>query len=187
MEEKVGVELGLTEQEKNILKNVVSETLESVVNGGKIPVFNNFNGKLGEHWGAFVTLTRKGQLRGCIGHIIGDKPLITTVAEMAEAAALEDPRFPPVKPPELPEIEFEISVLTPIREIKDVNEILVGRDGIIITKGWNRGLLLPQVATEYGWDRITFLENTCRKAQLPKDAWKDKDTKIEIFSAEVFK
>jgi len=186
-ETEVGVDLGLTEQEKQVLKNVVRQTLEAVVNGGETPRFNNFNGKLGEKWGAFVTLTKHGKLRGCIGHIVGTQPLITTVAEMARAAALEDYRFPKVKPSELPDIEFEISVLTPLREIKDIEEIVVGRDGIFITKGMRRGVLLPQVATEYGWDRITFLEQTCLKAGLPPDAWKDADTKIEIFSAEIIK
>lgn len=186
-ESKVGVDMGLSEEEKDILRDVVKKTLNSVVNGGSVPTFDNFSGKLGEEWGAFVTLTKKGQLRGCIGHIEGNKPLILTVAGMAKAAALEDPRFPQVKPSELPDIDFEISVLTPIRKISDIEEIMVGRDGIIITKGRDRGLLLPQVATEYGWDRITFLEHTCNKAGLPKDAWKDKDTIIEMFSAEVFK
>ncbi|MFC1528302.1 AmmeMemoRadiSam system protein B [Candidatus Latescibacterota bacterium] len=185
-EESVGVYLGLTEQEKEVLKTVVEQTLESVVNGGDVPGFNSFTGKLGEKWGAFVTLTKNGNLRGCIGHIIGTQPLITTVAQMTRLAALEDPRFPRVQPSELPDINFEISVLTPIHEVKDINEIVVGRDGIIITQGWKKGVLLPQVATEYDWDRETFLENTCRKAGLPTDAWKDKNTKIEMFSAEVF-
>jgi len=184
-EEKVGVDLGLSEDEKLLLKEVVGTTLEAVVNGSAIPVFDKYNGHLGEPWGAFVTLTKNGRLRGCIGHIIGSQPLIKTVAEMTRAAALEDPRFDPVKPAELSSIEFEISVLTPIREITDVNEIEVGRDGIIITKGYHRGLLLPQVATEYGWDRETFLEQTCNKAGLPGNSWKDNDTKIEIFSAEI--
>ena len=186
-EEKVGIDLGLTGEEKDVLRDVVKKTLDTVVKGGSVPKFDNYSGKLGEKWGAFVTLTKKGQLRGCIGHIVGDKPLIDTVAEMTKAAALQDWRFPSVKPSELPEIEFEISVLTPIRKIDNIEEIVVGRDGIIITKGINHGLLLPQVATEYGWDRITFLEHTCNKAGLPMDAWKDKNTIIEMFSAEVFK
>ena len=185
--DEVGVNLGLSEQEKKVLKNVVKQTLEIVVNGGGIPRYNNLTGKLGEEWGAFVTLTKNGELRGCIGHIIGTQPLITTVSEMTKAAAMDDPRFSNVSPSELPDIEFEISVLTPIREIKDINEIVVGRDGIIISKGMYRGLLLPQVATDYGWDRNVFLEQTCRKAGLPTGAWKDKDTKIEIFSAEIIK
>ena len=106
--------------------------------------------------------------------------------EMAEAAALRDPRFPPVSPDELDDLEIEISVLTVPKEIHDINEIEVGKHGIIIERGFNSGLLLPQVATEYGWDRITFLEHTCRKAGLPPNAWKEKGTIIKIFSAEVF-
>ncbi|MBN1294033.1 MAG: AmmeMemoRadiSam system protein B [Candidatus Latescibacteria bacterium] len=184
---KVGVDLGLTDSEKEILRNVVKKTLESVVNGGAIPKFGDRSGKLGEDWGAFVTLTKQGNLRGCIGHIVGTQPLILTVAQMARAAALEDSRFPKVTPGELPDIDFEISVLTPIKEIRDINEIQVGRDGIIITRGYNRGLLLPQVATDYGWDRETFLAHTCRKAGLPANAWKQEGTTIEMFSAEVFK
>jgi len=105
---------------------------------------------------------------------------------MARAAALEDPRFNAVTPGELDGITFEISVLTPIRKLEDVDDIVIGRDGLIITRGYNRGLLLPQVATEYGWDRETFLAHTCRKAGLPMDAWKEDGTLIEVFSAEVF-
>jgi hypothetical protein len=186
-EAKVGVNLGLSEKEKEVLRDVVRKTLDSVVNGGPIPKIDNRSGKLGERWGAFVTLTKEGVLRGCIGHIVGTQPLIDTVAEMARAAALEDPRFPRVKPDELPGIEFEISVLTPIKKVTDINEIQVGRDGIIIRRGYNQGLLLPQVATEYGWDRETFLEHTCLKAGLPRNAWKQEGTVIEMFSAEVFK
>jgi len=185
--EKVGVDLGLTQQEKEVLRNVVRNTLKTVVEGNGVPAYNNYNGKLGEQWGAFVTLNKNGSLRGCIGTIVATQPLISTVAQMTQAAALEDTRFSPVTPDELENIDFEISVLTPIREIADINEIVVGRDGIFITRGPNRGLLLPQVATEYGWDRETFLGFTCRKAGLPENAWKQPGTKIEIFSAEVFK
>jgi MEMO1 family protein len=183
---EVGVNLGLSDDEKEILRNVVKQTLSSVVKTGQVPKFDNFSGKLGEKWGAFVTLNKKGQLRGCIGNIIGTRPLITTVAEMTEAAALHDPRFNPVQPGELKDITFEISVLTPIRTVNDVKEIVIGRDGIIITRGYNRGLLLPQVATDYGWDLPTFLEQTCHKAGLPANAWKEKGTTIEAFSADVF-
>jgi len=186
-EEEAGVDLGLSIDEKNALKVVVEETLESVVKGGAIPAYAQHEGKLGEKWGAFVTLNKDDHLRGCIGHIIGTQPLIDTVAQMTRAAALEDPRFQPVQPSELNSIKYEISVLTPIREIDNVEEIVVGRDGIIISRGYNRGLLLPQVATEYGWDRETFLEQTCNKAGLPKSAWSESDTKIEIFSAEIVK
>lgn len=183
---EVGVDLGLNDREKDVLKDVVEKTLDSVVHGGPIPKFDDHSGKLGENWGAFVTLNRHGRLRGCIGHIIGTQPLIDTVAQMARAAALEDPRFKPVTPDELEDIEFEISVLTPIEKVENLDDIVIGRDGLIITRGYNRGLLLPQVATEYNWDRDTFLSQTCVKAGLPRDAWKREGTLIEKFSAMVF-
>jgi AmmeMemoRadiSam system protein A len=141
---------------------------------------------LKENRGAFVTLQKRGQLRGCIGYIEGHGPLHNTIKEMAEAAAFRDPRFSPVKEKELPELDIEISVLTPLKRIKDVNEIQVGTHGIYIKKGWSSGLLLPQVATEYGWDRQTFLEHTCQKAGLPPAGWKEKDAEIYIFSADIF-
>ncbi len=105
---------------------------------------------------------------------------------MAEAAALSDPRFAPLSVEELKDIDIEISALTPLRKIEDVQEIEVGVHGIYIEKGFFSGLLLPQVATEYGWDRTTFLEHTCYKAGLPRNAWKEKDTNIYIFSADIF-
>ena len=117
---------------------------------------------------------------------MGVKPLYQTVREVAEATALRDPRFDPVSPNELADLDLEISALTVPRVIEEVSEIQVGLHGLIIRRGYRQGLLLPQVATEYGWDRQTFLEQTCRKAGLPTNAWKDKDTEIEIFSAEVF-
>jgi AmmeMemoRadiSam system protein B/AmmeMemoRadiSam system protein A len=135
--------------------------------------------------GAFVTITIGGELRGCIGTFREDTPLFRTVAQMAVAAAREDPRFPPLTAAELPKIHVEISALTPMKPVADVREIEVGRHGLYITKGFNSGVLLPQVATEYGWDRTTFLEQTCRKAGLPKNAWQE-GAKILSFEAEVF-
>ena len=129
-------------------------------------------------------LSNKSSRFGCLRRRLYG---IWNTKRMARAAALEDPRFSRVTPSELPDIDFEISVLTPVREVKDINEIQVGRDGIIITRGYSKGLLLPQVATDYGWDRETFLAQTCRKAGLPMDAWKQEGTVIEMFSAEVFK
>ena len=139
-----------------------------------------------EKCGAFVTLHKKGELRGCIGYIEGHKPVPDTIREMAVSAAFKDPRFSPLKANEYDLIDLEISVLSPIEKVNDISEIVVGRDGLIITRGHNRGLLLPQVATEYAWDRKTFLEQTCRKAGLPVNAWKDSTTVIEKFSAQVF-
>jgi len=141
---------------------------------------------LKEQRGAFVTLNKHGSLRGCIGYIEGYKPLYEAVAEMAEAAAFRDPRFMPLTQDEWKDIEIEISVLTPLERITDINQIKAGKHGIYIKKGFYSGLLLPQVATEYGWDRKTFLEQTCRKAGLPSDAWKEEDTVIYIFSADIF-
>ncbi len=135
--------------------------------------------------GAFVTITIGGELRGCIGTFREDTPLYRTVAQMAVAAAREDPRFPPLTAAELPKIHVEISALTPMKPVADIGEIEVGRHGLYITKGFNSGVLLPQVATEYGWDRTTFLEQTCRKAGLPKNAWRE-GAKILSFEAEVF-
>jgi AmmeMemoRadiSam system protein A len=112
--------------------------------------------------------------------------LYKSVEEMAAAAAFQDPRFPPVSKSELKDLDIEISVLTPFKQITHVSEIEVGKHGIYMERGFYSGLLLPQVATEYGWDRDTFLEHTCRKAGLPPDAWKDKDTRIYIFSADIF-
>jgi AmmeMemoRadiSam system protein A len=140
-----------------------------------------------EKRGGFVTLSdARGDLRGCIGHILPMLPLDETVVRMAEAAALEDPRFPPVTLPELDNLRIEISALTVPEVVEDPEKIEVGRHGLIMSRGPFKGLLLPQVAPEWGWDRVEFLENTCRKAGLPRDGWKDPETRIEWFEAEVW-
>lgn len=185
-EKKVGVDLGLTEEEKRTLHQIAKTVIENKAKGKAVPDFKIESTTLKENRGAFVTIQKKGQLRGCIGYIEGHGPLYKTIEEMAEAAAFRDPRFSPVKEKELPELDIEISVLTPLKKITNVNEIEVGKHGIYIKKGWFSGLLLPQVATEYGWDRQTFLEHTCQKAGLPSNAWKEKDTEIYIFSADIF-
>jgi MEMO1 family protein len=183
---RVGVDLGLNAEEKKTLHDIAHTVIWNKVSGKAVPEFHVESERLKELRGAFVTITKKGSLRGCIGHIRGLKPLYKTVEEMAAAAAFDDPRFPPVTKNELKDLSIEISVLTPFKEITDVNEIEVGKHGIYMERGYYSGLLLPQVATEYGWDRNTFLEHTCRKAGLPPDAWKEKDTKIYIFSADIF-
>lgn len=185
-EKRAGVDLGLNAQEKKSLHHIAKTVIENKVRGKAVPEFKIESPILKENRGAFVTIQKRGQLRGCIGYIEGHGPLHKTIEEMAEAAAFRDPRFTPVTEKELPEIEIEISVLTPLKKIIDVNEIQVGKHGIIIKKGGFSGVLLPQVATDYGWDRKTFLEHTCQKAGLPLNAWKDKDTEIYIFSADIF-
>jgi len=134
---------------------------------------------------AFVTLHRHGELRGCIGHIEADEPLGRVIARGAVAAASADPRFPPVGASELPELEIELSLLGPLEPVMTPDDIEVGRDGLVVELGRHRGLLLPQVAPEWGWDRMMFLAQTCHKAGLPRDAWKQGAT-VWRFEAEVF-
>ena len=135
--------------------------------------------------GAFVTVHKRGDLRGCIGHIEPTEPLGKVVPRCAVAACSRDPRFPPVTGAELDAIDIEISLLGPLALIAGPPDIVVGRDGLVVECGWQRGLLLPQVAAEWGWDAVTFLAHTCQKAGLPPDAWR-KDATLWRFEAEVF-
>lgn len=178
---------GLSLDEKRHLMKIAKTAIERAVKGEPIPKFDagGFE-RLARKQGAFVTINKHGTLRGCIGFIRPIYPLYEAVKEAAIAAALHDPRFPPVTPDELKDLEVEISVLSPMVEVKDINEIKVGRDGLYIVYGGFSGLLLPQVATEYGWDRTTFLEHTCVKAGLPRDCWKEPGVRIFRFTAEVF-
>jgi AmmeMemoRadiSam system protein B/AmmeMemoRadiSam system protein A len=184
--EKVGVDLGLNEQEKRLLKEIARTAIRCGLDGKPLPQVQELTPALQEPRGAFVTLEKKRRLRGCIGFIQAVKPLHLTIQEMATAAAFRDPRFPPLSEKEWPEVEIEISVLTPMRRISDVSEIRVGTHGLYVVREPYRGLLLPQVATDHGWDRETFLEHTCTKAGLPSDAWKDPETQIHVFSADIF-
>jgi AmmeMemoRadiSam system protein A len=143
-------------------------------------------GALSDSAGAFVTLRMNHDLRGCIGYLESSDPLSSVIDEVSEKAAFEDPRFPPLTPGEFPRMRVEISVLSPMQRISSINEITIGTHGLLLEQGWHRGLLLPQVATEFGWGREEFLENVARKAGLPKTAWRDDKSKISIFSAEVF-
>lgn len=183
---KSGIESRLRENEKKFLLKAARQSIENALSNRGNPTVESGAQILKEKRGAFVTLRKHGMLRGCIGYIQALRPLDETIIEMAQAAAFRDPRFPAVTKEEIDDLEIEISVLTPIREIDDINEIEVGKHGIIIEREGYSGLLLPQVATEYGWDRETFLEHTCNKAGLPTDAWKKEGTKIKIFSADIF-
>ena len=176
----------LNKEEKKKLLTIARYSIIEAVTGKKQPEVKITDERLKENCGAFVTIKEHGQLRGCIGYIIAVKPLYETVKDVAASAAINDYRFRPVSGDELDKLKLEISVLTPLKRIKEIDEIEIGRDGLYMKRGLNSGLLLPQVATEYGWDRKTFLEQTCRKAGLATDAWKDKSTEIYIFSAEVF-
>jgi AmmeMemoRadiSam system protein A len=136
--------------------------------------------------GAFVTLHTHGELRGCIGHIEADRPLADVVASCAVSAASSDPRFAPLTTSELSALDIEISVLSPLEVVQAMNEIEIGRHGLLVESGWRRGLLLPQVAPEWGWDAPTLVAQTCRKAGLPPDAWPGGGATLYRFEAEVF-
>jgi len=182
-----GVDFGLTEQDRLHLLSLARQAIEMGLAGRLLTVDKSmFEGVLAEERGAFVTLTIEGRLRGCIGYIRAVKPLYETIAEMAVQAAFHDPRFPPLTAKEFPAIEIQISVLTPMTLVKDAGEIEVGRDGLYITKGLNSGLLLPQVAVDNGWDRETFLAQTCLKAGLPPGSWQEPGTRIQRFQADIF-
>ncbi len=177
---------GLTADEKDRLRTLAKDSVRRAVEGRPVPRLESPSAHLKTPCGAFVTLKKHGELRGCIGFIRAEKPLWQTVAETAREAALHDPRFPPLTAGELSGLDLEISVLSTLRRVTDPAEIRVGRDGIFIVGGGRSGLLLPQVASEFGWDRQTFLEQTCRKAGLPRDAWRDKDVVLYAFTAQVF-
>ncbi|MDD4183616.1 MAG: AmmeMemoRadiSam system protein B [Candidatus Omnitrophica bacterium] len=185
-EDKPMTEFKLNDSEKKELLKITRASLESYLKNGKIPKIAALYPILNEKRGAFVTLKEHGELRGCIGRIVADTPLYEVISAVAIESATEDPRFSPVTYKELKDIEIEISVLTPFEKVNDLGEIEVGRDGLLISKGFYSGLLLPQVPLEYGWNRETFLEHTCLKAGLPKDAYKEKGITLYRFSAIVF-
>jgi hypothetical protein len=176
----------LNKEEKKKLLDIAKSSIIEAVTGKRQFYPSVTEEKLNENCGAFVTIKENNRLRGCIGYIQAVKPLYETVKDTAKSAAVNDYRFSPVRQDELDKLELEISVLTPLKKIKDISEIEVGKHGLYMKKGFDSGLLLPQVATEYNWDKETFLRETCGKAGLPQDAWKDKSTEIYTFSAEVF-
>lgn len=173
----------LSEKERRTLLKIARESIKNYFLIGK-ELIPEVEGALAEPRGAFVTLKEAGNLRGCIGYVEPLYPLGITVSKAAVAAAFSDPRFPPLHKDELDEIEIEISVLSVPRKVSSPFEVEVGRHGIIIEKDLQRGLLLPQVPVEYGWDLEEFLSNGCLKAGLKPNCWGD--AKIYVFEAEVF-
>ncbi len=178
--------LNLDIGQKKLLLKIARSTIKNSVNGLAAPDFEIKDPDLGIHCGAFVTIHLNGKLRGCIGNITSEIPLWKTVKNMAAEASLRDPRFPAISPGELKDIDIEISALSPLKKVNDIEEIEVGKHGLLIKNGFYQGLLLPQVATDYGWNRIQFLRNTCSKAGLDKNCYKEKNCEIWIFSAIVF-
>jgi hypothetical protein len=177
----------LSDRDKNELLALARRSVEQAVKEHKqYEPEASLSEALNQDRGAFVTLSKSGQLRGCIGYTSATKPLYLTVRDTATLAALRDPRFPPVSPSELPLLEYEISVLSPLRRVMDIQQIKVGRDGLLMKNGENEGLLLPQVPVEQKWDRQQYLEGTCHKAGMRPGCWKDEDTDIFRFTAVVF-
>ena len=180
-------EIKLSDEQKiSLLKLARDAIIKFACEGKKSCQLKDLPDFMQTNSGAFVTLHKNKQLRGCIGTFVGEGNLHSTIVNMAVSAGWHDPRFPSLTKEEIDELDIEISVLSPLQQINDINEIETGKHGIFITKDHNRGVLLPQVATEYGWDTITFLENTCIKAGLSPNAWKDENVRIDIFSAEIF-
>lgn len=179
----------LSYEEKRILLEIAKRTIDASVHHKPIPDFEDeydLTPALKTKAGAFVTIEIDRMLRGCVGYIQSNEELYRTVSKAAVSAAMHDTRFSPLRPEELKDIEIEISVLSPMLRVDDVMTIIPGQHGLLIESGYSHGLLLPQVATEYGWDRVSFLEQTCVKACLPKNAWKKNDTVIYSFTALVF-
>jgi AmmeMemoRadiSam system protein A len=176
----------LTDAEQQSLLRIARQTLEAHVRGRAVPVPEAATERLREPRGVFVTLHEKGELRGCIGFVEACKPLYQAVREMAIAASTEDPRFEPVRPAELGDIDIEITALSPLRPLASPESVVVGRHGLVIRKGRSSGLLLPQVPVEQGWNREQFLEHTCLKAGLPMSTYRDKDAQLFTFTGQVF-
>ncbi|NIP44417.1 MAG: AmmeMemoRadiSam system protein B, partial [candidate division Zixibacteria bacterium] len=175
----------LSGKQQQKLMEIARKSIEAYLDNQPVPEFDINDSILEAPGAAFVTINKDHQLRGCIGYTEPILPLYQTVSTCAVKAASEDPRFQPLQKAEYPHIELEISVLTPLKKIEDVSKIEVGKHGLMMQRGYNRGLLLPQVAVDYGWNRMQFLDATCRKAGMPPGCWKE-NCDIYIFSAEVF-
>lgn len=179
------VTLQLAEADQQLLLHIARNTVTAYLQGQRPPLPDAPPEALTQSLGVFVSIHNGRELRGCIGNILATSPLYQSTAECAVAAAVGDPRFMPLTRGELDSIEFEISVLSPLDYVRDLKQIQVGKHGLLISKRNARGLLLPQVALEHGWSRERFLEETCKKAGLKSDDWKEGAT-IQSFTALVF-
>jgi AmmeMemoRadiSam system protein A len=172
-----------TPEERQVLLRLAHASIEAALDKREIPL-DPPSPHLAEPRGAFTTLYFRRQLQGCVGFVFPVASLYRTVAETARAAAFEDTRFPPVTHEQAPDLQVSLSILSPLQALR-AEDVEIGRHGLLISQLGRRGLLLPQVPVEHAWDRVTFLEQTCRKAGLPPDAWR-KGATIEGFTAEVF-
>ena len=178
--------MGLTNEEKRTLLKIARSAIACALESKTLPTLNSQSEALNHRSGIFVTLRIGEDLRGCIGYIEPLFPLAHATQEIAVKAAMEDPRFMPLTQSEFDKITIEISVLSPLEELIDTETIEIGKHGLVIDAGYRRGLLLPQVATEYDWDRRQFLKQISLKAGLPPDAWKRKEVKLFTFTVEKF-
>jgi len=177
----------LNSQQRKKLLEIARVSIDTYLQSGKKTELSETDPVLKQEMGAFVTLNKHGDLRGCIGNLSGSQSLYLTIRDMAVEAAVDDPRFNPLTLSELKDIEIEISVLSPLKRVDSADKIEIGKHGVLVRKGYQSGVFLPQVATETGWSKEEFLNNLCaHKAGLPQDAWKDKNTELYIFNAEVF-
>jgi AmmeMemoRadiSam system protein B/AmmeMemoRadiSam system protein A len=175
----------LTSEERSELLALARRTIESSVRSGNVPGYEPKPGRLRANGAAFVTINRRGMLRGCIGNIQPVMPLYRAVQTNAVSAAARDPRFPPLRPEELGELQVEVTVLSPFERLKDIADIRIGTHGLYLVQGTNSGILLPQVAEEYRWDTATFLREVAVKAGLAADGWRD--AQLYTFTAEVIR
>lgn len=175
----------LSAAQKKLLLELAREAITGSVRTGKLALREAQTDGLRAQQGCFVTIKQDGALRGCIGNFTSEKPLFQLVQEMAVSAAIHDPRFYPMKEEDLANFHLEISVLSPLSKVEDLETVQVGRHGLYLEKNFSRGVLLPQVAVEQGWDRETFLGKTALKAGLKQDDWKE-GADIYVFTAEVF-
>lgn len=177
----------LNNQQRKKLLEIARMSINTYLQTGKKMELSETDPVLIQKMGAFVTLNKQGQLRGCIGNLSANQPLYLAVRDMAVEAAVDDPRFPALTLLEFEDVEIEISALSPLKRVDSAERIELGRDGVLVRKGHQSGVFLPQVATETGWSKEEFLNNLCaQKAGLAKDAWKDKNTELYVFNAEVF-
>ncbi len=179
----------MKESSQKRLLQIARAGVEAAVLGRPLPKVEEDDPEVTGRQGCFVTLKNKGRLRGCLGHFTSNKPLCQLVNETARASATEDPRFftQRITAGELPQLDIEISVLSPLRRIEDPLDIELGRDGIYIRRDGASGCFLPQVAAETGWSKEEFLGYCCsQKAGIPYDAWKNPDTEVRVFTAEIF-
>jgi AmmeMemoRadiSam system protein A len=180
------ISMNLTNEEKRTLLKIARSAIACALESKTLPTLNSQSEALNRRSGVFVTLRIGENLRGCIGYIEPLFPLAHATQEVAMKAAMEDPRFMPVTSPELNRITIEISVLSPLEELIETEAIEIGKHGLVIDAGYRRGLLLPQVAIEYNWDRKQFLKQISLKAGLPPDAWKQKEVRLFTFTVEKF-